>query len=120
MNIGIELESGGCSSTLRPMLDTPMQIIVLSTELEIPPQSIIAAMRDRASDNVAMRTIKIVYNQLLDVNYTLDLIGERMNTPTLHHFCKAWIGLFSRNLKSGLLWRTQTGLPSPSYSVTWR
>ena len=35
-------------------------IIVLSTELGIPPQSIVAAMRDRASVNdVAMGTIKV-------------------------------------------------------------
>lgn len=43
-------------------------IVVLSIELGIPPQSIIAAMHDRASVNdVAMRTIKVLYNQLLDV-----------------------------------------------------
>ena len=68
-----------------------------------------------------MRTIKVVYNQLLDVgcfSHTLDHVGERMNTPILHNFCKAWIGLFSRSLKSRLLWRTQTGLPAPSYSAT--
>ena len=35
-------------------------IVVLSTELGIPPQSIVAAMRDRASVNdVAMGTIKV-------------------------------------------------------------
>ena len=97
-------------------------IVVLSTELGIPSQSIVAAMRDRASVNdVAMRTIKVVYNQLLDVgcfSHTLDHVGERMNTPILHDFCKAWIGLFSRSPKSRLLWRTQTGLPAPSYSAT--
>ena len=97
-------------------------IVVLSTVLEIPPQSIVAAMRDRASVNdVAMKTIKVVYNQLLDVgcfSHTLDHVGERMNAPILHDFCKAWIGLFSQSLKSNLLWRTQTGLPAPSYSAT--
>lgn len=45
-------------------------------------------MRDRASVNdVAMRTIRVVYNQLLDVgcfSHTLDHVGERMNTPILH------------------------------------
>ena len=85
-------------------------IVVLSTELGIPPQSIVAAMRDRASVNdVAMGTIKVVYNQLLDVgcfSHTLDYVGEQMNTPILHDFCKAWIGLFSRSPKSRLLWRT--------------
>ena len=79
-------------------------------------------MLDRASVNdVAIRTIKVVYNQLLDVgcfSHTLDYVGERMNTPILHDLCKAWIGLFSRSPKSRLLWRTQTGLPAPSYSAT--
>ena len=97
-------------------------IVVLSTELGIPPQSIVAAMRDRASVNdVAMRTIQVVCNQLLDVgcfSHTLNHVGEQMNTPILQDFCKAWIGLFSRSLKSHLLWRTQTGLPAPSYSAT--
>ena len=38
-------------------------IVVLSTELGIPLQSIVAAMCDRASVNdVAMRNIKVVYN----------------------------------------------------------
>ena len=98
-------------------------IVVLSTELGIPPpQLIVAAMRDRVSVNdVAMRTIKIIYNQLLGVgcfSHTLNHVGERMNTPILHNFCKAWISLFSQSLKSHLLWRTQTGLPAPSYSAT--
>ena len=43
-------------------------IVVLSTEFGIPPQSIVAAMRDRAAVNdVAMRTIKTLYNKVLDV-----------------------------------------------------
>ena len=41
---------------------------------------IVAAMRDRASVNdVAMRTIKVVYNELLDVgcfSHTLNQVGE--------------------------------------------
>ena len=68
-----------------------------------------------------MGSIKVVYNQLLDVgcfSHTLGHVGERMNTPILHDFCKAWIGLFSRSLKSRLLWKTQTGLPAPLYSAT--
>ena len=57
-------------------------------------------MRDRASVNdVAMRTIKVVYNELLDVGYfshTLNHVGERMNTP----FCNTWTALFSRSPRS--------------------
>ena len=55
-------------------------------------------MRDRASVNeVAMRTIKVVYNELLDVgcfSHTFNHVGERMNTPILHDFCNAGIALF--------------------------
>ena len=79
-------------------------------------------MRDRASVNdVAMRTIKAVYNELLDVgcfSHTLNHVGERMNTPVLHEFCNTWIALFSRSPRFRLLWRTQTGLLAPSYSST--
>ena len=54
---------------------------------------IVEAMHDRASVNdVAMRTIKIVYNELLDVecfSNTLNHVGERMNTPIPHDFCDA-------------------------------
>ena len=42
-------------------------IVILSTEFGISPNLIVAAMHDRASVNdVAMRTIKVVYNELLD------------------------------------------------------
>ena len=43
-------------------------IVILSTEFGISSNLIVAAMRDRASVNdVAMRTIKVVYNELLVV-----------------------------------------------------
>ena len=93
-------------------------IVTLTTEFGISSNLIVAAMRDRASVNdVAMRTIKVVYNELLDVgcfSHTLNHMGERMNIPILHYFCNAWIALFSRSPRSHLLWRTQTGLSAPS------
>ena len=65
-------------------------IIVLSTELGIPSNLLIAAMRDRASVNsVAMRTVSIVYNKVMDVgcfSHTLDHVGEHMKTPVLDEF----------------------------------
>ena len=43
-------------------------IVILSTEYGISSNLIVAALRVRASVNdVAMRTIKVVYNELLDV-----------------------------------------------------
>ena len=74
-------------------------IVIVSTDFEISSNLIVASMRDRVSVNdVAMRIIKVVYNELLYVGYfshTLNHVGERMNTPILHDFCNAWIALFS-------------------------
>ena len=97
-------------------------VTVLSTELGIPSSLVIAAARDRASvNNVAMRTVSVIYDQLLDIgcfSHTLDHVGERMRTPNLDTFTKAWISLFSHSPKSRLLWQTQTGLSAPSFSST--
>ena len=102
--------------------EVAQQIIVVSTELGIAPHYIVAAMGDRASVNdAAMRTIKVLYNQLTDIgcfSHTLDHVGDRMNTPVLNDFSKGWIGMFSRSPKLRLLWRTQTGRCVPSYSTT--
>ena len=97
-------------------------IVALSTELSIASNLVIAAMRDRASvNNVAMRTISVLYNDIMDIgcfSHTLDHVGERMKTPILDDFTKAWISLFAHSPKSRLAWRTQTGLSTPSYSAT--
>ena len=96
--------------------------MVLSTELGIASHLLVAAMRDRASVNsVAMRTVSIVYNQVMDIgcfSHTLDHVGEHMQTPILDDFVKSWIGLFSHSPKSHLIWRTQTGSSPASYSAT--
>ena len=74
-------------------------IVILSTEFGIFSNLIVAAMRDRASVNdVAMRTIKVVYNELLDVgcfSHTLNHAGERMNTPILHDFRNGSLSTFT-------------------------
>ena len=97
-------------------------LVILSTELAISPDFIVAAMRDRSSVNeVAVRAIKVLYNKMMNVgcfSHTLDRVGERMKTPILDSFIHAWIGLFSRSAKSRLLWKNQTGLSPPSYSAT--
>ena len=92
-------------------------IMAPSWELQV-----VAAMRDRASVNkVAMRTVSVLYNQMMDIgcfSHTLDHEGENMQTPILDDFSKAWIGLFSRSPKARLAWKTQTGLHPPSFSAT--
>ena len=97
-------------------------ISTLSTELGIPSNLIIAATRDRASvNNVALRTLSIVYPQIIDVrcfSHTLGHVGEHFTTSVLNEFVSGWIGLFSRSPRTKLLWKTATGLRAPSYSTT--
>ena len=97
-------------------------ITAVSTELSIGTNFVVAAMRDRASvNNVAIRTISVIYNEMMDVgcfSHTLDHVGENMKTPILDDFIKAWISLFAHSPKSRLAWRTQTGLSTPTYSAT--
>lgn len=97
-------------------------ISCLSTDLSIPCNLLVAAMRDRASVNrAAMRTVKVVYSSLLDIgcmSHTLDHVGEHMHTPILDKFIKAWIALFACSPKAKLAWRTTTGFSAPSYSAT--
>ena len=60
----------------------------------------------RASVNyVAFRTLKILYPNLVDIgcfSHTLHHVGEKMETPVLHQFIKAWISLFAHSPKAEL------------------
>ena len=97
-------------------------ISVLSVTYSIVPTLVVAAMRDRSSvNNVAIRTLKVVYPNLIDVgcfSHTLDHIGEHFHTPVLSVFTSAWISLFSHSPNMRLLWREQTGRSMGSYSST--
>ena len=65
-------------------------INVLSIEYDITSERLLASMRDRASANgIAMRTIKVVYPDMIDVgcySHTIDLEGNKLRTPTLDSF----------------------------------
>ena len=56
------------------------------------PSDVVAAMRDRTSVNsVAMRTVAIMYSQVMDIGcmaHTLDLAGRHFELPTLTKFMK--------------------------------
>ena len=97
-------------------------VTAISTELSISPELLVAAMRDRARVNdVAMRTISVIYNNMMDVkcfSHTLDRVGDKMTTPISDDFIKGWISLFTHSPKARLAWKTQTGLSIPSYSAT--
>ena len=59
----------------------------ISTELSISSELLVAAMRDRTRVNdVAMRTISVIYNNMMDAkcfSHTLDRVGDKMTTPIL-------------------------------------
>ncbi len=76
-----------------------------------------------AVNTVAIRTMGIVFPQIIDIvcfSHMLHHVGEKLNTPILDEFMKVWINLhvFSRSPKTKLAWKTKTGLPVPTYSVT--
>ena len=79
-------------------------------------------MHDRVSSNdVAMRTVKVVYPSLVDVgcfSHTLNLVGEKFVTPHLSDFVSSWVTMFSHSPKARLLWKAQTGCSMLGYSPT--
>lgn len=79
---------------------------------------------ERWSFDMAMRAIKVLYNQLTVgcFSHTLDHVGNRMKTPVFNNFGKVWIGMFSQSLKIRLhvLWRIEMGQCVHSYSTTRR
>jgi len=97
-------------------------IHVLSTSLGIDSQFVVATMRDRASvNNVAIRTMKIIYQNFLDIgcfSHTLDLVGNHFKFPNLTEFVGTWLALFSHSTKTKFLWKEQTGKAMASYSQT--
>lgn len=97
-------------------------ITVLSINYSVSPTSLLAAMRDRASvNNVALRTLKVVYPLVVDVGcflHTINLAGEHFKIPTLSEFVSSWVSLFAHSPKARLLWKEQVGVSVRSYSAT--
>ena len=88
-------------------------ISTLSGEYGITSERLLAAMRDRASVNrVAMRTIKVVFPDMIDVgcySHTIDPVGEKFHAPNLDTFIHLWISLFSHSPRVRLWWKGRTG-----------
>ena len=97
-------------------------IVVVSTGLGIGPEMLIAAMRDRAAVNrAAMRTVKVLYPNVLDVgcfSHTTDNAGRHFSTPILDEFMRCWLALFSHSPKARLLRKARTGRSMRSHSST--
>ena len=79
-------------------------INLLLTKFGIGPNRLISAMRDRASaNNVAIRTIKVVYSNVLDVgcfSHTLDLVGNYFKLPNLTEFFSTVGFCYSRTVSN--------------------
>ena len=91
-------------------------ISTLSTTLSIESHTLVAAMRDRASvNNVAMRTLALIYPDIGCFSHTIDHVGEKFNVPLL---TKTWISLFSKSPKARLSWKAYSNRPVPTYSET--
>lgn len=95
--------------------------IILRLDFSIPPSSLLAAARDRASvNNVAIRHLKILYPNLVDIgcfSHTLDHVGEKMATPNFEKFMKSWVSLFAHSARSRNAFKA-TGQFPKSYSET--
>ena len=75
----------------------------LSVSYSISSTRLLAVMRDRCSvNNVALRTIKVMYPDLVDIGciaHTINLAGEKFKVPTLHDFINHWNSFFPTVLK---------------------
>ena len=81
-------------------------IDTLSVNYSISSSQLIAAMRDRCCvNNVALRTLKIVYPNLVDlgcIEHTINIAGKHFQIPTLHEFTNFWNSLFAHSAKARL------------------
>ena len=82
---------------------------ILSVSYGISSDYLVAAMRDRASVNsVAMKTVKIIYPNALDVgcfSHAFDRVGEHFNIPTLTEFIGNWLSLFKPGARAQIIVR---------------
>ena len=65
-------------------------IATLTIEYNTTPTALLAYMRDRAAtNNVALRTLKVVYPNIVDIGcfpHTIDHVGGEIETPVLDEF----------------------------------
>ena len=94
----------------------------LSTEFGIESDQVIGIMHDCAStNNVALRTLKIIYPNVLGIgcfSHTLNRVGDRFQAACANDFTTYWVSLFSHSSKAKFLWKERTGLTIDSYCPT--
>ena len=95
---------------------------MLSINYSVSLNTLLAAKRDRASvNNVALRTLKVIYPLHVDVGYslhTINLAGEHFKLPIFSEFVSSWVSLFAHTPKAQLLWKEQVGVSVRLYSAT--
>ena len=94
---------------------------VVPREYGVGTELPVATIRDRAGVNVAVRTIKVIFPNILDIgcfSHTLHHVGEKFNAPVLEKVMKHWILLFAHSPKAKLMWRDRTGKTPKTYSPT--
>lgn len=93
----------------------------LCVEVEIGPNSLIAAMRDRAGVNQAtLNRIQCIFPNLLNAvcfSHTLDNVVSHLMILTLQEFGNLRIRLF-HSYRAKLVWKDLTGWKSKSYGET--
>ena len=79
---------------MKAFLQAGLSLAKLDVFKDIGPKYLVPAMRDRVSANVAMRTIKVVYSNVLHVGYfshILELVGSYFKLPNLTEFLNNWL-----------------------------
>ena len=97
-------------------------IEVLHRKINIQENSLLAAMRDRASVNTkALQTVSVLYPDMIDIgciSHFLNKVGEKCHTPTLKLFMATWNLIFSTSIRARNIWRGISGRSMPRYNST--
>ena len=97
-------------------------IEVLHRKINVQENSLLAAMRDRASVNTkALQTVSVLYPDMIDIgciSHFLNKVGEKCHTPTLKLFMATWNLIFSTSIRARITWRGISGQSMPRYNPT--
>ena len=92
-----------------------MLIDVLFVGYGVSFSTLLAAMRDRTSvNNVAMKTIKVIFPQIVDVScfsHTINLAGEHFKITILSEFITSLVSLFPTVRRLGSAGRKKLEFP---------
>ena len=99
-------------NVMKAFLQAGLPLAKLDVFKDIGPKYLVSAMRDRVSaNNVAMRTIKVVYSNVLHVgcfSHTLELVGNYFKLPNLTEFLKNWL-FYSRAVLNVIFLQSKLG-----------